>query len=122
MLYYAYYFRGPFYLLRTKWHQYIAYISPFLRSEYSTTEVNTPAHNACEKTYYKRQDPCTRREIDPLLKSALQFMKGKKAILLGGSHLLGEGVAEEAHGYILRREEIGAAFTGGTKPEAYFIF
>ena len=49
-------------------------------------------------------------------------MKGKKAILFSGSHLLGKGVAEEACGYILRRREMGAAFTGGMKPEAYFIF
>ena len=77
-------------------------------------EVNTQAHIAYEKTYYKRQDPCTRREIDPLLKSALQFMKGKEAILFSGSHLLGEGVAQEARGYIFRRREIEAAITGGT--------
>ena len=49
-------------------------------------------------------------------------MKGKKAILFSGSHLLGKGVAEEACGYILRRGEIGDALTGGTQPEAYFIF
>ena len=49
-------------------------------------------------------------------------MKGKKAILFSGSHLLRKGVGEEACGYILRRREMGAVFARGMKPEAYFIF